>query len=73
MSNKEINLFDERCPVGTPVRYWPGVREGDGILSRTRSRADLLGGHTPVAWVEGHGACIALSHVQVLTEAEAVA
>lgn len=50
-------------PVGTPVRYWTGAREGEGKPSKTRSEAQLLGGHTAVVWVEGHSGCIALSHV----------
>lgn len=49
--------------VGTPVRVWTGAREGDGTPTRTRSAASVLGGHTAVVWVEGHGACIALTHV----------
>ncbi len=51
-------------PVGTPVRYWTGLRKGDGVASVTRTEAQLLGGHTPVVWVEGEGACIALTHVE---------
>jgi hypothetical protein len=51
-------------PVGTPVRVWPGFREGVGTLTRTRSAASVLGGHTAVVWVDGEGACIALSHVE---------
>ena len=50
-------------PVGTPVRVWTGAREGDGTLTRTRSAASVLGGHTAVVWVDGHSACIALTHV----------
>jgi hypothetical protein len=70
-SQAVVDHWNEQHPVGTSVRYWTGDRQGDGKVSRTRSRADLLGGHTAVVWVEGHGACIALSHIRVLTEAEA--
>jgi hypothetical protein len=50
-------------PVGTPVRYWTGAREGEGQTGETRSTARVLGGHTAVVWVTGHDACIALTHV----------
>lgn len=54
-------------PVGTPVVAYPGCRPEDGpdehLVTRTRSKAEVLGGHTAVVWVEGHGACIALTHV----------
>lgn len=62
--------FNEHCPVGTPVRYWTGDRHGDGKTSLTRSSAELLFGRYAVVWVDGESSCIALSHVQVLTEAD---
>lgn len=61
--------------VGTPVRYWTGYREGDGKVSRTRTTVQPLGGEggTPVVWVEGEGSCIAITHVQQITEDELAA
>ncbi|MFD8088729.1 hypothetical protein [Streptomyces malaysiensis] len=60
--------FNERYPVGTPVMAYPGARPEDHgnvtrLVTRTRSEASLLGGHTDVVWVDGHSACIALTHV----------
>lgn len=61
---KVVDSWNDANPVGTPVRYWAGLREGDGVESATRSKASLLGGHTPVVWVEGRPDCIALTHVE---------
>lgn len=55
---------DAQLPIGTPVRYWTGWREGDGKASRTRTEVHLLGGHTLVVWVEGERSCIAVTHVE---------
>ena len=60
--------WNERYPIGTPVVAYPGARPADDpnderLVTRTRSRAEVLGGHTDVVWVEGHSACIALTHV----------
>jgi hypothetical protein len=63
--------FNERYPIGTRVIAYPGFRPeaapGIDDITRldttTRSRASVLGGHTAVVWVDGHGACIALTHV----------
>lgn len=55
--------FNEAHPVGTPVRYWPGVREGDGIESVTRTPAWLLGSGHAVVSVEGYAGGIALTHI----------
>lgn len=66
VDHQTVEDFNRCTPIGSPVRYWPGFREGDGKQSRTRSTAEVLGGHTPVVWVEGEAACIALTHVEVL-------
>ncbi|MFF1348451.1 hypothetical protein ACFVZJ_21150 [Streptomyces sp. NPDC058322] len=66
--------WNARYPVGTPVFAYPGCRHEDDsnderLVTRTRSKAETLGGHTPVVWVDGHGSCIALTHVDVIEEA----
>lgn len=69
-----VDAWNARVPIGTPVRYWTGCREGEGKTGVTRSKAYLLGasgdkpGHTPVVFVSGCGSCIALTHVQPTTE-----
>jgi hypothetical protein len=60
--------WNARYPIGTPVAAYPGARPEDDpnaerLITRTRSTASVLGGHTDVVWVDGHPACIALSHV----------
>lgn len=62
-----VDAWNASHPKGAPVRYWPGIREGEGVASTTRSAAMVLGGHTAVVWVEGRGDCIALTHVEGAT------
>lgn len=54
--------FNARYAVGQSIRFWTGPREGnpthEGVI---RFPAEVMGGHTPVVYVEGEG-CIALSH-----------
>lgn len=62
--------FNAAHQVGTPVTAYPGFRpEGDRqaeqLVTATRSKATVLGGHTAVVWVEDHPACIALTHIDV--------
>jgi aconitase B len=59
----EVAQFNDLVSVGTPVLYWPGARVGPGRMSATRTRAWLLGDHTPVVMVEGFGGGVALTHV----------
>lgn len=63
-----VDRFNARHPIGTPVRYWTMLREGAGAKGVTRSVAQVLSGHTPVIWVTGQPACIALTHIQAEPE-----
>lgn len=68
--------WNARYPIGTPVTAYPGARPeddptGERLTTRTRSEAQILGGHTAVVWVDGHGACIALTHVDPVQVADA--
>lgn len=62
----EVAAWNAAHPVGTPVRFWPWTREGEGRASCTRSVAWAPGGHTPMVLVEGYAGGIALSHVEVI-------
>ena len=66
VAQSKVDAFNAQHPVGTAVWYWPWTKEGPGIESRTRSEAQLLGGHTAVVWVEGHASCISLTHVDAV-------
>lgn len=56
----------DRLPVGTPVRYWPGVRRGEGRISVTRTPIWKMGSGTEVASVEGYPGGIALTHIEII-------
>lgn len=64
--------FNARYPVSTLVLAYPGCRPEDDrndeqLITRTRSKASVLGGQD-VVWVDGHGSCINLSHVDPVDE-----
>jgi hypothetical protein len=68
--------FNSLHPVGSLVFAYPGARP-EGIpstrrlVTRTRTKAQSVGlDRDGVVWVEGHGAYISLTHVDVITEAE---
>lgn len=65
-AQKVVDKWNKAHPVGTKVRIWPGIREGDGIETATKSAASVLGAHTAVVWTEARPDCIALSHVKVI-------
>lgn len=71
-----VEQFNRDNPIGSTVRYWSSEdwsiedwpiedwpRRRAGTLSRTRTAAILLGGHTAVVWVEGRDGGIPLTHV----------
>lgn len=58
---QQVEAFNIEHPVGSPVT----VRmDGGGILDTTvKAPAQVLGGHTPVVWLDGISGCYALSRV----------
>lgn len=58
-----VELWNQAHPPGTPVVV---TRDnGTEVQTRTRSQAELLGGHTPVVWLLGLTGCHALERVRV--------
>lgn len=65
---REVDDFNKRHPIGTPVQYWPVIGGKDSMRSTTRSEAQVLGGHTAVVWINGKAGCVALSHVEAVRQ-----
>jgi hypothetical protein len=68
---KLVAKWNQSFPIGQLVRYWTGLRDGIGIISHTRSKAEVLGGHTAVVWIDGCSGCVALSHIEPLVDSAA--
>lgn len=60
----EAAAFNVAHPIGTPVRYWPFLREGDGITGKTRSEAWVPPSGTAMVLCTGRAGGIALTHVE---------
>jgi hypothetical protein len=54
--------------VGDLVDYWTGAREGTPSGRGRIKSVSLLGGHTPVAWIDGARGCVALTHLRNVCE-----
>jgi len=61
-----VDEFNRTTPIGAAVRFWRGPREGAGLIASVAHPAELLGGHTPVCWLDVSGGAIALSHIEPL-------
>lgn len=71
MTTLSADEWNARYPIGTPVLAYPGCRPEDDcdderLVTCTRSKAEVLGGHTDVVWVDGHDSCISLTHIDVV-------
>lgn len=55
--------WNESCPPGTPVRYWPVAGKPNVCETHTRSEAWELGHGEPVVKVVGWSGGVALSHI----------
>lgn len=58
---KQVDDFNARWPVGQKV----SVRKdaGDGVITTTRSAAEVLSGHSAVIWLDGISGCYLLVRV----------
>jgi hypothetical protein len=55
-------------PVGTPVTRYKLIRPlEEGVETRTRSKAWVMGGHSVMVMVEGHAGGVVLESVQPIT------
>ena len=59
--------WNQRFPVGTPVRYHPIIGDKEFITSKTRSEAWELGHGAPVVKIEGRTGGVALEAIDVIT------
>jgi hypothetical protein len=50
-------------PPGTPVLAWPGVREAEPLVTRTRSSAWVISIDDVVVQVDGRSGGIAITHI----------
>ncbi len=59
-----VENWNLKHPVGTKVILTKDDKST--VETATRSQAELLGGHTPVIWLEGMSGCWALSRVKAV-------
>lgn len=57
----QCDRFNAECPVGTEVLVKTDTQAN--IITKTRSAAYVLSGHTPVVFVEGISGCYLLDRV----------
>ncbi len=62
----KVEQFNNNYPLGTPVRFWPGFKQGEGREGKTRTPAWVMGGHTAVVSITDYPGGIALTHVEVV-------
>lgn len=59
---QRVDQWNAAHPVGTPVVV--RLDSGKNFATKTRSRAEVLSGHTPVIWLEGVRGCYILERVR---------
>ena len=59
---REVADWNNRVQIGDLVEYRSYLPDGPVSQHRTRTRAEVLSGHTAVVWLEGKAGCVAVSH-----------
>lgn len=65
-SSFSASEWNERYPVGTPVKYFPVLPGTDFMETKTRSEAWELGHGESVVKVEGVTGCVIISHCELI-------
>lgn len=58
--DKQVAVWNQTVPIGSEVEYHPVIDESDCRVTKTRSAAFVLSGHTACVFVEGQTGCVAL-------------
>lgn len=64
---KQVDAFNAKYQVGQTVTV--RMDNGEGRSTTTRSKAQVLSGHSAVIWLEGISGCYLLDRVIPMTEA----
>lgn len=66
-----VNDWNAAHPIGTSVEV--RLDSGEVRVTKTRSAAEMLGGHTAVVWLDGIAGGYLLSRVTAVADDEATA
>ena len=58
--SEQVDQWNRTVPPWSEVEFHPVIGEARYRLDRTRSEAQILGGHTAVVWLEKTPGCVAL-------------
>lgn len=71
---KQCDKWNAAHPEGTTVSYESIIGEGETHRGKSRSEAQVVGGHSAVIWLEGYSGWVCLDHcTAVAAEVAAVA
>lgn len=65
---KQCDAWNAKYPEGTVVSYESIIGEGETHRGKTRSEAQVAGGHSAVIWLEGKSGWVCLDHCTVVAE-----
>jgi hypothetical protein len=69
MTHRQIvDLWNAAYQVGQRVRYEPVKGKGGWVETTTSSLAWVLGTHTPVVMIDAKSGCVALDHLEAVTD-----
>jgi hypothetical protein len=61
MNQQAVDRWNANSPVGSQVSVT--LDNGSVVATKTRSEAQLMGGHTPVVWLDGISGAYLLDRV----------
>lgn len=59
---KQCAIWNAAYPIGTTVSFEFIRGEGETYRGKSKTEAQVMGGHTAVIWLEGKSGCLNLDH-----------
>lgn len=66
VAQREADAFNARHPIGTMLRYWSWVKEGDPTGTAAIRHHATVVCEGAVIWMQGVSSCHSLSHVEAV-------
>lgn len=61
--NNKIEKFNASFPIGTEVIFKNLIGDSNRVITKVKSKAFLLSGHTPVVFLDNIQGCVSIEHV----------
>lgn len=68
---KQVTNWNAKNPIGTPIYYYPTLKDRIPKQTKTRSTAWVMSCHSAMVMIEGVSGGVSLDHIQICSNVDA--